>query len=326
MSHGLLIGVDAGGTSTKALALDLETGEQRTARTEGANWTVHGPDLCRQRLGAAVAEAAGGRPIHSLALCIAGYYPPDHAEAAQAWARAAWPEAAHLTLQPDVHAAWAGAFGGEPGIVVISGTGSIAYGRNASGEEARAGGWGPLFGDFGSAYHAGRLALQTMSWDVDWGDRPDRLGRSLLKRWPELGSDPTSWLRGVYRHNWQREEVAAVGGFVAEYADRGDLTSWSIIEEMAGQLAEQAQCVNRALGSATERGRRPRVALQGSFGEKCQTLRRLFQKVCDERAKESIDYRLALVESRFGPLEGAAILAAKQAGLPQPPMARVTDV
>ena len=56
-----------------------------------------------------------------------------------------------MEIAPDVVGAWAGAFGGEPGIVLISGTGSICYGRNAAREEVRAGGWGPLFSDQGSA-------------------------------------------------------------------------------------------------------------------------------------------------------------------------------
>ena len=57
-ADSLLVGVDAGGTSTKALALDLKTGEQRTARAEGANWTVHGPALCAERLGDRVGKWA----------------------------------------------------------------------------------------------------------------------------------------------------------------------------------------------------------------------------------------------------------------------------
>ena len=54
---GWLIGVDAGGTSTRAAALDLRSGELRRGAAEGANWTVHGPELCRSRINGALAAA-----------------------------------------------------------------------------------------------------------------------------------------------------------------------------------------------------------------------------------------------------------------------------
>lgn len=308
MTQGLLIGVDAGGTSTKALAFDPTTGESRTARAEGANWTVHGPDLCRERLGSAVAEAAAGRTILSLALCIAGYYPPDHREAAEAWARATWPEVPHLSIQTDVHAAWAGAFGGEPGIVVISGTGSIAYGRNAAGEEARAGGWGPLFGDEGSAYRLGIDALGRLAYAVDSGRR-DELERPFLEHWPGLGADMRSWLRGVYRCGWQREQIAELGGFVAQQADMGNGSALSLMGTAAHQLHQQALCVSRSLTREQEW----EVALLGGLGENCCTLRSGFEKLC--RAPHGPDGHLKLVPGRYDGLKGALILSALSAAI-----------
>lgn len=319
--EALLVGVDAGGTSTRALAFDPQTGESRTARRDGANWTVHGPDLCRERLGGAVAEAAGSRPIHSLALCVAGYYPPDHQQAAEAWARATWPEVPHLTIQTDVHAAWAGAFGGEPGIVVISGTGSIAYGRNAAGEEARAGGWGPLFGDEGSAYHAGIILLRRMAHQIDWRYRElGDLEKQVMQAWPELGDEPRSWLRGVYRHQWGREQIAALAGIVAQAADTADDDgAWAIIGVLGRALVDLASCVNHCLGSEAE----TEVALQGGLGERCVTLRERFQALADERHKREggAGSRLRLVSPKYAPVQGALILAALSAGWAAPRIA-----
>ncbi len=61
-------------------------------------------------------------------------------------------EADHLLVTHDARIALAGATGGEPGVIVIAGTGSIAFGENATGETARAGGWGYLFGDEGGGF------------------------------------------------------------------------------------------------------------------------------------------------------------------------------
>ena len=54
------------------------------------------------------------------------------------------------------------AFGSGPGVIVIAGTGSIAYGRNAQGASARAGGWGSAISDEGSAHWIGRSAAVAM--------------------------------------------------------------------------------------------------------------------------------------------------------------------
>ena len=60
---------------------------------------------------------------------------------------------------------------GQPGVVIISGTGSIAYGRNAAGEAARSGGWGYVLGDEGSGYWIGRAALRAVLRAADLAGR-----------------------------------------------------------------------------------------------------------------------------------------------------------
>src|SRR6202050_2996787 len=80
----------------------------------------------------------------------------------------------------DAQIALAGATAGEPGVVVIAGTGSIALGRNASGRTARAGGWGYLFGDEGGGFWIARQALRAaLRWEEGWGV-PSSLRARLL--------------------------------------------------------------------------------------------------------------------------------------------------
>ncbi len=70
----------------------------------------------------------------------------------------------------DAFIALAGATAGEPGLVVIAGTGSIAFGRNAAGRTARAGGWGYLFGDEGGGFWIARQAIRAaLSFEEGWG-------------------------------------------------------------------------------------------------------------------------------------------------------------
>src|SRR5260221_4700209 len=88
-------------------------------------------------------------------------------------------------LGPDVavevrHDAKAALYAGNPagcGVVLISGTGSIAYGRNDQGAEARCGGWGYLVGDEGSAVGIGQEGLRAASYDHDGRGSPTRVTR-----------------------------------------------------------------------------------------------------------------------------------------------------
>lgn len=269
----------------------------------GANWTVHGPDACGERIGAAVQEALEGNRPAALCITVAGYYPPDHQVEATRWASTLWPETP-VRLAPDVLAAWAGAHAGEPGIVLISGTGSICYGRSSSGAEARVGGWGPLFGDEGSAYAAGVAALRRLAAQVDGTGPETALAARVLERWPKLGADLRSWLRGVYRLGWGREQVARLAREVKEVAEAGEATCTGILQQAAEDLAVQALGVERQLG---ENGLP--LAIQGGFGATTPIIYRHLEKTLRGSGSS-----LHLVEGRLSPLNGAVLLAVEQLG------------
>jgi N-acetylglucosamine kinase-like BadF-type ATPase len=298
-----IVGVDAGGTNTRAAGLNLETGRLTLGHAAGANWTVHGPELCAERIGGAVQEALAGNSAQALCITVAGYYPPDHQADAQRWAAGLWPNTP-VRLAPDVLAAWAGAHGGEAGVVLISGTGSICYGRNSAGAEARAGGWGPLFGDEGSAYAAGMAALRRLAAQVDHTGPVTPLAERVLVRWPELGADLRGWLRGVYRCGWGREQVANVAREVKEAAEAGDPVSLEILEQVARDLAVQAAGVERQL----QETRLP-LALQGGFGTGSPLVTERLGHALGHAGSE-----LQLVEGQMSPLHGAVLLAAELLG------------
>lgn len=298
-----IVGVDAGGTNTRAAGLDLDTGRLNLGHASGANWTVHGPAACAERIGAAVQEALAGNPPLALCLTVAGYYPPDHQTAAKQWAADLWPGVPVL-IAPDVLAAWAGAHGGEPGVVLISGTGSICYGRNSAGDDARAGGWGPLFGDEGSAYAAGVAALRRLAAQVDRTGASTTLAERVLEKWPELGGELRAWLRGVYRCGWGREQVAKLAREVKELAEAGDSVCIAILEQVAQDLAVQALGVERQLGE-----RRLPLAIQGGFGGGSP---RVAGSLREELRRAGST--LHLVEQRMNPLQGAVLLAAELLG------------
>jgi N-acetylglucosamine kinase-like BadF-type ATPase len=187
--------------------------------------------------------------------------------------------------------------------VLISGTGSICYGRNSRKKEARAGGWGPLFGDEGSAYHVGILTLQRLAALVDWNSRPNRLAKHLLQRWPELGPDIRTWLRGIYRHQWGREQIAEMAAEVGLLADLGDGDASAILLTAASRLSEMVDAVSQSLG----REALP-VAVEGGLGTGSRKLREHLKRFLSDRKE------LKLVEPQYSPLDGALLLAAEQWG------------
>jgi N-acetylglucosamine kinase-like BadF-type ATPase len=248
-------------------------------------------------------EALAGNPPQALCITVAGYYPPDHQADAQRWADTLWP-GVPVRIAPDVLAAWAGAHGGEAGVVLISGTGSICYGRATSGSDARAGGWGPLFGDEGSAYAAGVLALRRLAAQVDCTGPATALAERVLERWPELGADLRNWLRGIYRTGWGREQVANLAREVKEAAEAGDPVCTEILEQIARDLALQAVGVEKQLQEA-----RLPLAVQGGFGAASPLIIQRLRQTLREAGSA-----LHLVEGRLNPLNGAVLLAAELLG------------
>lgn len=302
--HQWLVGVDAGGTNTRAAACSAETGEIRLGRADGANWTVHGPELCRERIERAVAEALPPRAEPAaLCLCIAGYYPPDHEDAVMGWA-ASLPAAGPVRVETDVTGAWAGAFGGEPGVVLISGTGSICYGRNSRGREARAGGWGPLFGDQGSAYWVGLRCLGSLSEEVDGIRTESPLGPALMTRWPELGGDLRTWLRGIYRCRWGREEIAGLAAEAVRLWEDDQASVGGMMLSAVTELVLMAMAVETRL---QEHGLP--LALQGGLALSAP----LFT-TWTTRLLKQMESTLEVSETCFSPLEGALLLAAEACG------------
>lgn len=300
------VGVDAGGSNTRAAAWSADGGAVRLGHAPGANWTVHGPAICRQHLPQAIAAALPeGAEVASLAVCMAGYYPPEHGEAVSAWMAETWPRVPVRSATTDVVGAWAGAHGGEAGIVLIAGTGSICYGRLPGGREARAGGWGPLYNDRGSGYVVGLACLQALANQVDGIAPNTTLDERVRERFPHpdrTGEDLRSWLRGIYRLRWDREQIARLSEVVVAAAREGDAVALEILDTAGRDLADLAFAVERSLGM-------PELALsfQGGFITSTPELE-------VDRHLRARGSTLHVTEPQFTPLEGALLLAAEAAG------------
>jgi N-acetylglucosamine kinase-like BadF-type ATPase len=149
--------------------------------------------------------------------------------------------AEHLSVVHDSVNALAGATAGQPGIIVMGGTGSVARGVNEQGEEARVGGWTHMFGDEGSAYWIGRAAVRATLAEYDRMAPKTILTPMLFERLAV--SSPYQLIEKYYAGTLTRDHLAGLSVQVDEAAGRGDKVAQEILRQAAHELAQYARAV-----------------------------------------------------------------------------------
>jgi N-acetylglucosamine kinase-like BadF-type ATPase len=246
-----VLGIDAGGTKTLCLLAD-ETGRIiAEGLGPGANFHTSGDVELEHALRQVIHAAIGGRGIAPAAVCvgIAGVDRENEARIVRTMIQRRVPASRVVVVSDALIALEAGA-GESPGIVVISGTGSIAYGRNAMLEAARSGGWGHIIGDEGSGYWIGRQALSAVVRAVDGRGPVTRLKDDVLAH---FGIEDISGLpRIVYDLDLPRMSVAALGPVVLHASGLGDPVATDILERAAEELTLAARSVAARLDMEDE--------------------------------------------------------------------------
>jgi N-acetylglucosamine kinase-like BadF-type ATPase len=237
-----VLGIDAGGTKTVCLLADESGLILSEGRGPGANLHVAGELAVEKVLHEVMESALDGRAIRPAAIClgIAGVDRQDEANTITAIMRRIGHRSRILVVNDALIALAAGARDA-PGIVIISGTGSIVYGRNSNGEAARAGGWGHMIGDEGSGYWIGREALAAVMRAGDARGPATRLSADILAF---FSIDDVSRLpKIVYNRDVPRQSVAALGPIVNSAALEGDAVATRILEQAADELVLAARSV-----------------------------------------------------------------------------------
>ncbi|MEJ8543755.1 N-acetylglucosamine kinase [Brevibacillus borstelensis] len=156
----------------------------------------------------------------------------------------------HLLVENDGFAALLGATNGEPGILVIAGTGSIAFGVNKAGETARSGGWGHRVGDEGSGYWIGKQAVTAVLKAADGRGSQTALIDLLL---PHIGlSHVEELFNWTYGSQCSVEKIGELSLLVSQAADRGDKVALGILEKAGEELFHAARAVMERLGMDNE--------------------------------------------------------------------------
>lgn len=241
-----VIGIDAGGTKT-VCQLANERGELLAeARGPGANLQAVGELEVEKVLHDVMQEAIGDRDIVPATIClgIAGVDRPEDGRVVRGIMKRIGAKARVLVVNDALVALEAGA-PGEPGVVVIAGTGSIAYGRNARNEAARAGGWGFVLGDEGSGYWIGRAALRAVLREADRRGPETGLTPLLLEHYGVARAQDV--IHEVYQETLRPSSIAALAQCVQRAFRSGDSVAIGILRGAANELESSALSVARRL-------------------------------------------------------------------------------
>jgi N-acetylglucosamine kinase-like BadF-type ATPase len=300
----IFLGIDGGGTKTSCVIGD-ETSVLGSGTAGGSNVVRLGEAKAREALAAAIGQA-----------CAAANVKPSQIErTCVGLAGAGRPEVSNLVRRllaelvsgeievvGDMVIALQAAFGNGAGVMVIAGTGSMAYGRDASGNTLRAGGWGFSVFDEGSGHWIGRTAIA-----------------AIMRNYDESGEENSVLLDNV-RKSWglsTREQLVLAANAspspdfadllpaVLSAADSGDARAQSILTQAGTELARLAKIVIRRLFSD---GDKVPVAMTGGVFSNCALVRQVFyNSLRSEYPNCSVN--LTVIE----PVQGALELARKGA-------------
>jgi N-acetylglucosamine kinase-like BadF-type ATPase len=307
----MFVGVDGGGTKTAFILLSAEA--RVLARAE-AGTTYHpqvGLEGVRQVLCAGLAELLQRAQLPVSGVRQAFFGLPAFGEDPEVDPQLALTPGMTLadgqySCGNDMVCGWAGALGCADGISVTAGTGSIAYGEFA-GRSARAGGWGEVFGDEGSAYWIGREGLAAFSRMSDGRISPGPL-QVLLRRHFNLSCDLDLAGRINDPGSAERSSIAQLARLVASAALEGDAAARDIFERGASELAGLVHAI-RALLQVPEQHELP-VSYSGGVFETGALVLEPFRA---ELLRRQLPYRVQ--PPAFPPVVGAALYAARAAGV-----------
>ncbi|GMR12334.1 MAG: BadF/BadG/BcrA/BcrD ATPase family protein [Gemmatimonadota bacterium] len=297
---GIVLGVDGGGTWTRVLLARVD-GEE-LARSAGAPALVDPtrPEASADAVAAVCREAADAAgvelPITALWAGIAGARGAGVCEmlGVELGRRGL---AERVGVGTDADAAYHDAFGDGPGILLISGTGSVALGKREDGSSATVGGWGVVLGDEGSGFAIGMAALRSIVRGVDGRSMSTSMKEDVLER---LGLDrPEELVSWVARS--KKSDVAGLVPIVCRAAGLRDPVAETIVEGAVEDLTGHVLTLVRRLGPWTGR---PSVALSGGLLGEGGPLR--------DRTRAALAGLLCQpIDRLLDPARGAARLAAR---------------
>ncbi len=273
----IFLGIDGGGSKTSCVIGD-QNSVLGTGTSAGSNVVRVGEARARESLGAAIQQACAAADIspsriEKTCVGIAGGALPEIAGVVRRLVSEF--VSGEVAVVGDMVIAMEAAFGRGAGVIVIAGTGSIAYGRNSARRTARAGGWGFAISDEGSGHWIGRSAVAaTMrAFDEAGAESAGPLLEGIMKSWGVTTRDQmvvaaNAALKIASTHNF-----AALLPAVVSAAEAGDAGARVVLTQAGVELATLAKIVIGRLFAIAET---LPVAVSGGVFCNCELVRQVF--------------------------------------------------
>ncbi len=303
----IVLAIDGGGSRTRCLAVDRSGYVLGQGESGPSNHLLVHSEIVTQSLEEAIEEAleqalVDRRSVVCVSAGLAGvdYDGTGSIEMEQVLRSFGFER---LVVNGDMVIAHAGALRLRPGVVALAGTGSVVLGVGRNDERVKVGGWGPIFGDEGSAYRIGEQSLRAAARAHDGRGPATALEQSILAA---LGiADFRDALHRVYVKGMEPREIAALSRVAYEAAEAGDPVARQIFLQAGTDLAES---VSAAI-SQLDLGYEVFVSYQGSVLDSCRILREQFEQELRMRVENA-----RVVAPEFEPVMGAYLLGCQNVG------------
>jgi glucosamine kinase len=301
------LGIDGGGTKTCCVLAD-ETTVLAKAMSGGCSVIRLGEQQAREALRTAIHQVCTAARISSnqiRAICIgaAGAARPEVAAKVRSILAELAPKISPTNIEVvgDTEIALDAAFGEDPGVIAIAGTGSIAYGRDAAGSTARAGGWGFAISDEGSGHWIGRRAISAIVSARDLG-LETALTAMVFQAWKISTIDELV----LQANATPPRDFPRLFPIVLRAADEADAIARDLLAEAGVELAKIAAIVLHRLAPDAPKAMLP-VATTGSVFRQSQVVRHVFYNTLQARFPG-----LDVHQESVDPVEGALARARRQ--------------
>lgn len=304
----LFLGIDGGGSGTRVLVIDSSGTVAGRGGAGPSNPNQVGWESVARSIREAVVASGASGPFAGVHAGIAGVATPEaRARVCAILSELGLAAPGVTSAGHDLEVALAGGLSGRPGIVLVAGTGSACFGRNARGDAWQSGGWGPVLDDAGGGYWLGLRAIMTAIRSEDGR------GSATTLRTAVLGATGALTLRDVLAMiqdgSLDRKAIAALAPQVIGAAQRKDPTAQIVVALGAAELGLMTGAVATKLGMAAGD---VEITITGGVGTSL-----VYGAVIETAVKKRIS-GARFTKPELSPVAGAAVLAATRAGAPDP--------
>ncbi len=304
MPSKYVLGVDGGGTWTRCVVMQMDGRIVSRGRGGPSNPVTIGVDKAYDNIIEAVEMAWKPLGTDGFKTSVLGLAGVARSKLRDMLAAKLPDYFGETLIVSDARSALAGATGCKPGVVVIAGTGSIAYGMNAVGEESRAGGWGWRLGDEGSGYTIGLNAVMAALRDHDQSGPSTVLKEQVFEKLGlKAAEDVIDW---AYASGREPRHFAELVPLVKAAEAAGDSVASEIMFDAGAELGRVTQAVIN------------RLQLRGDFPVACcggVFLQPNLYNAAFEKTVRQVASNCMFIEPLFSPTIGSGLLALEYAGV-----------